>query len=122
MKKILASLILLSSCANESSITLDSKESTKDSTVVVESLEDSVTQRVEDLLDSTQGVEKKVNEIKTIKQENLVLKKELYETKQELSTVKAQLADTTADESLPTKKKKNFIQKVVSTIKKDTAQ
>ena len=61
-----------------------------------------------------------IKEIKDIKKENVSLKKELIETKAELQEVKAILADTTAE---PTKKKKkSFIQKVISTIKKDTVQ
>lgn len=120
MKKIIVALVLLCSCGGESVVNLK-PETNKDTITVDESAQDSLTKRVEDLLDSTQGVEKKVDEIKTIKQENLVLKKELSETKQELFLIKEQLIDTTSEES-PIKKKKNFIQKVVSTFKKDTIQ
>jgi hypothetical protein len=121
MKKIAVALVLLYSCKGESVTNLKQEESVKDTMVVVESSQDSINQRVENLLDSTQGVEKKINEIKVIKQENMVLKKELIETKKELYMVKEQLNDTVS-ENLPIKKKKNFIQKVVSTIKKDTTR
>ena len=70
---------------------------------------------------STKNASTKVKEIKAIKKENASLKKELVETKAELEQVKAVLADTTASEPVK-KKKKTFIQKVISTIKKDTVQ
>ncbi len=92
-----------------------------DSIVMLDSARiDSIAEKISSLLLSTQDVHKKVKEIKTIKQENASLKKELVETKAELQQVKAVLADTTSEPSK--KKKKSFIQKVISTIKKDTAQ
>lgn len=79
---------------------------------------DSTSIKISTLLSSTEHADRKVKEIKNIKQENVALKKELIETKAELQSVKAILADTVE----PTKKKKSFIQKVISTIKKDTTQ
>ena len=79
---------------------------------------DSMAEKITNLLISTAHADKKVKEIKDIKKENASLKQELVETKAELKEVKAVLADTTE----PVKKKKSFIQKVISTIKKDTAQ
>ena len=67
---------------------------------------------------STANAEHKVKEIKDIKKENVSLKKELIQIKAELQEVKAVLSDTTEH----VKKKKSFIQRVISTIKKDTAQ
>jgi septal ring factor EnvC (AmiA/AmiB activator) len=78
---------------------------------------DSVMSRMNILISSTEHVDNKVKEIKTIKQENMSLKKELVETKAELEEVKAVLADTTNEVK---KKKRTFLQKVISTIKKDT--
>lgn len=80
---------------------------------------DSTQIKISMLLSSTEKAETKVKEIKAIKKENVALKKELVETKAELEQVKAVLEDTLND-SAKTKKKKGFIQKVISTIKKDS--
>lgn len=79
---------------------------------------DSIARKITDLLLNTSGAEHKVKEIKDIKKENVSLKKELIQIKAELQEVKAVLSDTTEH----VKKKKSFIQRVISTIKKDTAQ
>jgi hypothetical protein len=83
--------------------------------------EDSILKKANELIFSTKNASTKVKEIKAIKKENATLKKELVETKAELEQVKAVLADTTVSEPVK-KKKKTFIQKVISTIKKDTVQ
>jgi uncharacterized coiled-coil DUF342 family protein len=121
MKKLIfISLVILTSCKEESSPV--AKESfIADTIVTPTSLPvDSISEKISNLLESTEHVDKKVNEIKAIKKENVNLKKELVETKTELQQVKAVLADTTSESSKI--RKKSFIQKVISTIKKDTVQ
>ena len=81
---------------------------------------DSTSLKMAALLSNTENAHSKVKEIKAIKKENATLKKELVEAKAELEQVKSILVDTLADTT--TKKKKTFIQKVISTIKKDTIQ
>ena len=121
MKKlILISLVILTSCAEESSPAKIELFATD--TVMAASIlpVDSISEKMSSLLQSTEHADKKVKEIKAIKQENVSLKKELTETKAELEEVKAVLADTVSEPVK--KKKKSFIQKVISTIKKDTVQ
>ena len=77
---------------------------------------DSTTIKMETLLSNTENAHTKVKEIKKLKQENTNLKKELILIKEELKETKAIVKDTIND----SKKKKSFIQKVISTIKKDT--
>jgi septal ring factor EnvC (AmiA/AmiB activator) len=80
--------------------------------------EDSVMEKISSLMKSTENSHTKVKEIKAIKKENVSLKKELVETKAELKQIKAELSDTLIE---PTKKKKkSFLQKVISSIKKDS--
>jgi septal ring factor EnvC (AmiA/AmiB activator) len=80
--------------------------------------EDSVMEKISALMKSTENSHTKVKEIKAIKKENVSLKKELVETKAELKQIKAELSDTLIE---PTKKKKkSFLQKVISSIKKDS--
>ena len=80
--------------------------------------EDSVMEKMSFLMKSTENAQTKVKEIKAIKKENVSLKKELVETKAELKQIKAELSDTLIE---PTKKKKkSFLQKVISSIKKDS--
>lgn len=125
MKKLLIiSLAVFSSCQNkheENSLEIFTIDSIQVSSPAVDTLViDSVSLKISTLLQSTEHADKKVKEIKNIKQENIALKKELTETKAELEEVKAVLADTAVE---PTKKKKkNFIQRVISTIKKDTVK
>jgi len=125
MKKLLIiGLAIFSSCQNKQeenslkSLTLDSAQALN---IVSDSLLiDSVSLKMSTLLQSTEHADKKVSEIKAIKNENKALKQELVETKAELQEAKAALIDTVVE---PTKKKKkSFIQKVISTIKKDTVQ
>ena len=113
-------MVILSSCQDNSAPKVE-EAFVMDTVVLLDSARiDSVAEKISTLLISTEHVEKKVTEIKAIKKENTSLKKELVETKAELEQVKAVLADTTSE---PTKKKKkSFIQKVISTIKKDTVQ
>jgi len=121
MKKlIIISLAILSSCQDNSAPKVE-ETFVMDTVVLLDSARiDSVAEKISTLLISTEHVEKKVTEIKAIKKENTSLKKELVETKAELQEVKAVLADTTSEPSK--RKKKSFIQKVISTIKKDTVQ
>lgn len=118
MKKFIISLVILTSCEKESLPSTD-EFMTSDSVIAAEAAPvDTISLKITSLLQSTKYADKKVKEIKAIKQENVALKKELVETKAELEEVKAVLADTTSE---PVKKKKrSFIQKVISTIKKDT--
>jgi predicted transcriptional regulator len=89
-----------------------------DTTRIVLSGEDSVMEKMSFLMKSTENAQTKVKEIKAIKKENVSLKKELVETKAELKQIKAELSDTLIE---PTKKKKkSFLQKVISSIKKDS--
>ena len=124
MKKLLIiSLALFASCNNEKSekvqevvLTTDSIKVFTPDTVQVDSIEAAISA----LLHNTENADKKIKEFKAIKKENKVLKQELVETKAELEQVKAVLADTVSE---PVKKKtKTFIQKVISTIKKDTVK
>lgn len=126
MKKLLIiSLATLFSCQNKQEETLQEKTYVTDSIqpfiLNLDTVEtDSVNLKMSILLKNTQSAEKKISEIKAIKQENKSLKKELVQTKAELEQVKAIIADTVAESTK--KKKKSFIQKVISTIKKDTVQ
>jgi hypothetical protein len=124
MKKLLIiSLALFASCNNEKSekvqevvLTTDSIKVFTSDTVQVDSIEAAISA----LLHNTENADKKIKEFKAIKKENKVLKQELVETKAELEQVKAVLADTVSEPVK--KKKKTFIQKVISTIKKDTVK
>ena len=124
MKKLLIiSLALLASCNNEKSekvqeavLTTDSIKVFTSDTVQVDSVEAAISA----LLHNTENADKKIKEFKAIKKENKVLKQELVETKAELEQVKAVLADTVSEPVK--KKKKTFIQKVISTLKKDTVK
>jgi len=122
MKKLLiVSTLFLVSCSETNQKAIKEKTQIVDSITPLDSLYvDSVAEKITNLLLNTEHADKKVKEIKTIKQENMSLKKELIETKAELEEVKAVLADTTSEPSK--KKKKSFIQKVISTIKKDTVK
>lgn len=124
MKKLLIiSLALFASCNNEKSekvqevvLTTDSIKVFTSDTVQVDSIEAAISA----LLHNTENADKKIKEFKAIKKENKVLKQELVETKAELEQVKAVLADTVSEPVK--KKKKTFIQKVISTLKKDTVK
>lgn len=94
------------------------EESSIDISMLDTMVVDSTSIKMSTLLSSTEHADRKLKEIKAIKQENIALKKELVETKAELQSVKSVLIDTVES----TKKKKSFIQKVISTIKKDTTQ
>lgn len=126
MKKLLIlSLVILFSCQNKQEEKVQETLFVIDSSKVfipeADTLEvDSVEAKISTLLHNTENASKKLREIKAIKQENKILKQELIETKAELAEVKAALVDTLAE---PThKKRKTFIQKVISTLKKDTVQ
>jgi len=129
MKKLAVIFIVILSSCKQTSLeegqvplfdSIVAEESSIDISKVDTVFIDSMAHKITDLLMSTADAEHKVKEIKDIKKENVSLKKELVETKAELQEVKAILADTTTE---PTKKKKkSFIQKVISTIKKDTVQ
>ena len=124
MKKLLIiSLALFASCNNEKSekvqevvLTTDSIKVFTSDTVQVDSIEAAISA----LLHNTENADKKIKEFKAINKENKVLKQELVETKAELEQVKAVLADTVSEPVK--KKKKTFIQKVISTLKKDTVK
>jgi len=96
------------------------EESTIDISMLDTSSIDSTSYKIEALLNNTESAHTKVKEIKAIKKENATLKKELVETKAQLEEVKASLSDSASEPY--NKKKKSFIQKVISTIKKDTVQ
>ena len=129
MKKFAVIFIVILSSCKQTSVeegqvpmfdSIVAEESSIDISMVDTASIDSIAHKITDLLMSTSSAENKVKEIRDIKKENVSLKQELVETKAELQEVKAILADTTAE---PTKKKKkSFIQKVISTIKKDTVQ
>jgi len=120
MKKlIIISLVILSSCQDNSAPKVE-EAFVMDTVVLLDTTRiDSIAEKISTLLISTEHVEKKVTEIKAIKKENTSLKKELVETKAELEQVKAVLADTTSEVK---KKKRTFLQKVISTLKKDTIE
>lgn len=127
MKKILILFAVILSSCKEASVeegqvpmfdSIVAEENSIDISMIDTASIDSMAEKITNLLISTAHADKKVKEIKDIKKENVYLKQELVETKAELKEVKAVLADTTE----PVKKKKSFIQKVISTIKKDTAQ
>jgi hypothetical protein len=77
---------------------------------------DSITIKMESLLSNTENAHTKVKDIKKLKQENCNLKKELVSVKEELNQTKSMLKDSLNEP----KKKKTFIQKVISTVKKDS--
>jgi septal ring factor EnvC (AmiA/AmiB activator) len=126
MKKLILLAFVLTSCSQpettpQESLVTDSTaiySPAPEDTITILST-DSVMSKINNLINSTEHVDKKVKEIKTIKQENVSLKKELIETKAELEEVKAVLADTISEVK---KKKRTFLQKVISTIKKDTVK
>ena len=126
MKKLILLAFVLTSCSqpettSQESLIIDSAavySPAPEDTITILST-DSVMNKINNLINSTEHVDKKVKEIKTIKQENVSLKKELIETKAELEEVKAVLADTISEVK---KKKRTFLQKVISTIKKDTVK
>ena len=126
MKKLILLAFVLTSCSqpettSQESPVVDSAAAyapaPEDTLTVLPT--DSVMSRMNILISSTEHVDNKVKEIKTIKQQNSSLRKELVETKAELEEVKAVLADTTNEVK---KKKRTFLQKVISTIKKDTVK
>ena len=119
--------ILFMSCGNETTENELNVNDTLNLELQIDSLgidttrivlsEDSVMEKISSLMKSTENSHTKVKEIKAIKKENVSLKKELVETKAELKQIKAELSDTLE----PTKKKKkSFLQKVISSIKKDS--
>ena len=113
MKKLFLLGILLVSCQPEKKEVWNKHTEIiviKDSIYI-----DSLVKKATDLIISTQNSYKKVERIKQISNENIALKKELKETKDELNEVKAILSD-----SLKPKKKKSFVEKVISTFKKDS--
>ena len=112
-------MVILSSCQDNSAPKVE-EAFVMDTVVLLDTTRiDSIAEKISTLLISTEHVEKKVTEIKAIKKENTSLKKELVETKAELEQVKAVLADTTSEVK---KKKRTFLQKVISTLKKDTIE
>lgn len=88
------------------------KKAFEDTTIV----KDTMLSKVSSLIESTKNSDTKIKDIKKLKTENITLKQELKETKEELEIVKEKLGDTI----IVKKKKKGFIQKIVETIKKDT--
>ena len=119
-KLIILATVFLISCS-ENTTTVVEKASLDTSIVYLDSLQiDSISTKITNLLMDTKNSDTKIKEIKQIKKENVELKQELVETKAELQEVRAVLADTLEETSK--KKKKSFIQKVISTIKKDTVK
>lgn len=121
MRKLIAlCIVFLVSCKTDTNNVVESSMiSTK--VLSLDSLQiDSMSVKITNLLIDTKNSDNKVKEIKLIKKENVMLKEELVQTKAELQEVKAVLADTLEEHTK--KKKKSFIQKVISTIKKDTVQ
>lgn len=121
MRKIILLAFLLASCSNketvvESTVSIDSTIAPSAEPTAVAPV-DSVMERMNVLIHSTENVEHKVTEIKTLKKENIQLKQELVATKSQLEEVKAIVADTSEGVK---KKKRNFLQKIVDSIKKDT--
>ena len=131
MKKLIViTAVILSYCTEEASketiesIAADSMQveaAAPESVAEIDTLPvtDSVAEKITNLLTKTEHVEHKVKEIKAIKTENACLKKELVETKAELQELQEVLKDSSYGEVVK-RKKKSFIQKVISTIKKDT--
>ena len=91
-------------------------ESSIDTTILDTASVDSITIKMESLLSNTENAHTKVKDIKKLKQENCNLKKELVLVKEELNQTKSMLKDSLNEP----KKKKTFIQKVISTVKKDS--
>ena len=121
-------VVILSSCGQvpeeEAQFSLFDSIVAEESSIDISMLDtvaiDSTSLKMAALLSNTENAYSKVKEIKAIKKENATLKKELVETKAQLEEVKASLADSASEPY--NKKKKSFIQKVISTIKKDTVQ
>lgn len=109
MKKLFLLGILLVSCQPEKKEVWNKHTEiivVKDSIYV-----DSLVKKATDLIISTQNSYKKVERIKQISNENIALKKELKETKEELKEIKLSL------DSISKPKKKNLIQKIVDGFK-----
>jgi hypothetical protein len=123
MKKIILLAFLLASCSDKESIvkyplSVDSTIAPSAEPTAVAPI-DSVMEKMNSLIHSTENVGNKVTEIKTLKKENVQLKQELVVAKSQLEEVKAIMADTSDGVK---KKKRNFLQKIVDTIKKDTVK
>ena len=123
MKKIILLAFLLASCSDKESIVkypllVDSTIAPSAEPTAVAPI-DSVMEKMNSLIHSTENVGNKVTEIKTLKKENVQLKQELVVAKSQLEEVKAIMADTSDGVK---KKKRNFLQKIVDTIKKDTVK
>jgi len=123
MKKIILLAFLLASCSDketvvESTVSIDSTIAPSAEPTSIAPV-DSVMEKMNSLIHSTENVGNKVTEIKTLKKENVQLKQELVVAKSQLEEVKAIMADTSDGVK---KKKRNFLQKIVDTIKKDTVK
>lgn len=118
MKKItLIVFIIFYSCQGKTDISPNVIKDTTSTPILEYTYPDSLSLKMTNLLLSTKNADKKVKEIKNIKNENLILKKELTATKAELEEIKTTISDTSL---VSKKRKKTFIQKVISVIKKDT--
>lgn len=120
MRKIILLAFLLASCSEEPTPAFPKTATIapEDSALIMPA-ESSVMDRMNVLINSTENAERKVTEIKTLKKENVQLKQELVVTKAQLEEVKAIMADTSEGVK---KKKRNFLQKIVDSIKKDTVK
>lgn len=81
---------------------------------------DSVVNKVNELIKSTENADKKVSEIKVMKKENQCLKKELIDTKNELKEANEQIKKL--DSTIKTSEKKGIIRKMIDNIKGDSAK
>jgi len=118
MKKIFLIALLFASCSTEQlSDEIQPIRFEMDTTMFITM--DSTFSDIAALIDSTEDAHQKVSVIKKQTQEVKVLKKENAELKVELKEANEiiSLLDST---KAPKKKKKTFIQKVYSVVKKDT--
>ena len=118
---ILVAFSLLSCSENSNDIVGNEIISIKD-TLMVESPviqdSDSVFDKVNDLIKSTEHANKKVSEIKVMKKENTSLKKELVETKNELKQANEQIKRL--DSTIKTTERKGVIRRMIDNIKGDS--
>ena len=109
MRKLFFIGIVLVSCSEKQ----EKQEvwTNKSDVVVMDSVYmDSLIEKATNLIISTEDSHKKVEKIKQISVENITLKQELKETKQELHHAKLEIVKL---DSLAKPKKRNFIQKIV---------
>jgi hypothetical protein len=124
---VFAILILFTSCGNETTKNVNElnvtdtlslqliTDSSRVDTIGVIAVEDSVIERISNLMRSTESAHTKVKEIKVLKVENKVLKHDLIETKEQLIIAKEEIKKL--DSAITSTKKRNLLQRIVDNFK-----